>query len=60
MRQFCFLQLQLTLLDDLKKFQTLKDGELWGDLRPLLENPLLQLHVAVWHQLTHNLLALDL
>lgn len=58
--QLRLLQLQLTLLDELKHFVVPKDGELRGNPGPLLQNPSFQLHVAVWNQLAHHRLTLDL
>lgn len=58
--QLGFLQLQLTLLNELKHLAVPKDGEFWGNPGPLLQNLSLQLHVAVRNQLTHHRLTLDL
>lgn len=60
MWQLSLLQLQLTLLDQLQQLIMPEDGELWADPGPLPQNPALQLHVAVWNQLAHHRLALDL
>lgn len=37
-----------------------QNREVWGNPGPLLQDPALQLHVAVWNQLAHHRLALDL
>lgn len=58
--QLRFLQLQLTLLNELKHFTVPKNGEFWGNAGPLLQKLPLQLHIAVWNQLTHHRLTLDL
>lgn len=58
--QLRFLQLQLTLLDELQQLLVPQDGELRGNPGPLLQDPALQLHIAVWNQLAHHRLALDL
>lgn len=59
-RQLSFLQLQLTFLDKLQKLIVLEDRKLWWDFGPFLEDSAFQLYITVRHQLTHNLLALDL
>lgn len=58
--ELCFLQLQLTLLNELKDFTVPKNGEFWGNPGPLLQKLPFQLHIAVWYQLTHHRLTLDL
>lgn len=60
MRQLGLLQLQLALLDELQQLLVPQDGELRGNLAPLLQDAALQLHVAVGNELTHHRLALDL
>lgn len=60
MRQLGLLQLQLTLLDELQQLLVPDDGELRGNPGPFHEDPPLQLHVAVWNQLAHHGLTLDL
>lgn len=59
-RKLRLLQLQLTLLDELEELVAPEDGELWRDSGPLQKNSTLQLHIAVWYQLAHDKLALDL
>lgn len=58
--QLRFLQLQLTLLNELEHFVVPKNGEFWGNPGPLLQNLPFQLHIAVWNQLPHHRLTLDL
>lgn len=58
--QLGFLQLQLTLLDELQQLVPFQDRELWRNPGPLLQNQALQFHIAVWDQLAHHRLALDL
>lgn len=60
MRELSFFQLQLTLLHQLQQLVVPEDRELRGNPGPLLQNPALQLHVAVWNQLAHHRLTLDL
>lgn len=59
-RQLSFLQLQLTLLDELQQLLVPQYRELRRNLGPLLQDPALQLHVAIGNQLAHHWLALDL
>lgn len=54
------LQLQLTLLDELEQLVVPEDGELWRGSGPLQKKSALQLHIAVWNQLAHDRLTLDL
>lgn len=60
MGELSFLQLQLTVLDELQELMVPEDRELWRNPGSFLKNPALQLHVAVWHQLTHHRLVLYL
>lgn len=59
-RQLGILQLQLTLLDELQQLVPFQDRELWRNPGPFLQNQALQFHIAVWDQLAHHRLALNL
>ena len=58
--QLALLQLKLALLDDLEQVAVREHGELGGHTLPLTQEPPLQLHIRLRHQLTHDRLALDL
>lgn len=58
--QLRLLQLQLLLLNELEHLLVPENGEFWRNPGPLLQELPFQLHVAVWDQLTHDGLTLDL
>lgn len=58
--QLRLLQLQLALLNELEHVAVPKNGEFRGNRGPPLQKLPLQLHIAVWNQLPHHRLTLDL